>query len=74
MPAVLIKNVPADLHRRLKQRAEQNRRSMNQETLLLLEKALDETPGRKTDLPQPIKTRRLLTDSWLKRAVRSGRA
>jgi len=32
-----LKNIPADLHQRLKMRAESNRRSLNREILALLE-------------------------------------
>ncbi len=42
MPGLLIKNVPDDLHQRLKQRAARHRRSMNGELLVLLEEALDD--------------------------------
>lgn len=37
MATITLKNVPNDLHRRLKARAEQNRRSLNREAILLLE-------------------------------------
>ena len=33
-----LKNIPKELHKRLKQKAEQNRRSLNQEIIELLEK------------------------------------
>ncbi len=36
-----LKNVPGELHARLKQRAEMNRRSLNREVLALLEAQLD---------------------------------
>ena len=39
MATLTIKNVPADLHERLKQRARQNRRSLNNEIIALLEQA-----------------------------------
>jgi len=74
MPAVLIKKIPAELHRRLKKQAARNRRSMAQETLRLLEKALDASSAPKAKLPEPVKTKRALTDAWLKVAIRSGRA
>ena len=45
MPGLLIKNVPDDLHQRLKQRAARHRRSMNGELLVLLEEALDDRAG-----------------------------
>lgn len=36
-----LKNIPAELHQRLKLRAESNRRSLNREILALLETSLD---------------------------------
>lgn len=41
MPTLVIKSVPAALHARLKCTAAAHRRSVTQETLHLLEKALD---------------------------------
>lgn len=40
MPTLVIKSVPAKLHARLKRTAAAHRRSLTQETLHLLEKAL----------------------------------
>lgn len=40
MPKITIRNVPEGLHERLKQRATQNRRSLNSELLMVLEKAV----------------------------------
>ena len=40
MPTLTIRNVPDDLHRRLKARAEAHRRSLNAEVLVILEDAL----------------------------------
>ena len=37
MPALTLKNIPADLHARLKASAERNRRSLNSEILARLE-------------------------------------
>ena len=37
MPGLLIKNLPEPLHRKLKERAARNRRSMTKEALYLLE-------------------------------------
>jgi len=38
MPTLTLKDVPVDLHRRLKVRAEQNRRSLNREVIESLER------------------------------------
>ena len=40
MATLTIKKLPADLHERLKQRAQRNRRSLNNEIIVLLEQAL----------------------------------
>lgn len=37
MTTITLKNIPDELHRRLRQRARQNRRSLNSEILALLE-------------------------------------
>jgi len=74
MPAVLIKDVPAILHQHLKERALRNRRSMNQELLVLLERAVEGDNSARPELPPPVPTRRKLTDAWLKAAIRRGRA
>ncbi|NJD32294.1 MAG: Arc family DNA-binding protein, partial [Gammaproteobacteria bacterium] len=41
MPNLTLKNVPVTLHKRLKARAEANRRSLNGEILALLEAQLE---------------------------------
>ena len=41
MPTLVIKSVPESLHRRLKRIAAAHRRSLTQETLYLLKKALE---------------------------------
>ena len=38
MPTLTLKNIPAHLHTRLKQSAEKNRRSLNSEILMRLER------------------------------------
>jgi plasmid stability protein len=40
MPTLTIKRVPEELHERLKKRAERHRRSMNNEVITILERAL----------------------------------
>lgn len=40
MATMTIKNVPDDLYNELKQRAETNRRSLNNEVILLIERSL----------------------------------
>jgi plasmid stability protein len=40
MPSVNVKNLPRDLHRRLKERAKRNRRSLNSEVIACLQEAV----------------------------------
>jgi plasmid stability protein len=43
MPILHVRNVPADLHTRLKERADAQRRSLSAEVITLLEWAVEET-------------------------------
>jgi plasmid stability protein len=45
MAGLLIKDLPEDLHRRLKERAAAHRRSMSREALLILEESLRDRAG-----------------------------
>jgi hypothetical protein len=72
MPALLIKDVPPELHRKLKELASRNRRSMNRQALVLLEEALERESG-KAELPPPLKGRIPLTRALANRARRAGR-
>lgn len=80
MSTLTIKNLPDALHRRLKEMAERNRRSLNSEVIHLLERSLDAAPvdprsllvraravREKADLPY-------LTDAALRAARDDGRA
>jgi len=73
MPSVLLKDVPKKLHQQLRARAGRNRRSMQQEALYLLERAIGEDAGEPETLPPPMPTRRPLTNAWLKRAIARSR-
>ncbi len=65
--ALLIKNIPPALHRRLKRLAQDRRRSVQQEALLALERGLD--PVRPAMiLPEPVVPTQLLDDELLARA------
>jgi plasmid stability protein len=48
MAGILIKDVPRDLHQKLKARAEANRRSLSSEVLTILEGSLDDRAGHAT--------------------------
>lgn len=41
VPSLTIKNIPDDLYQRIKRSAKENRRSINNEAIVCLEKALD---------------------------------
>ena len=72
MPGLLIKNLPAPLHRRLKEAASRHRRSMTREALVILEEALGQAvaPGQ---LPAPYRGSIPLTKRLLDTARRTGR-
>ena len=70
MSSILIKDIPADLHERLREAAARDHRSMNKEVVALLEAALAARPP---ELPRPIQAAFPLTDGWLERAVTEGR-
>ena len=70
MPSILIKDIPADLHQRLRQAAARDHRSLNKEVIALLEAVLAERPP---ELPPPIELGFPLTQDWLDRAISEGR-
>ena len=53
MPTLVIKSVPESLHRRLKRTAAAHRRSVTQETMSLLEKALEAEEAAEAAAPRP---------------------
>ena len=58
MATITLKNVPEELHRRLKARAERNRRSLNREAIRCLEEVVQEEAGSEEDLLGRIRRRR----------------
>lgn len=72
MPGFVIKDLPKDLHRKLKEQAARHRRSMTKEALALLEQGL-EAPDRRPVAAPPFKGGFALTDRFLARARRGGR-
>ena len=52
MIAINIRNVPPHVHGALKRRAEANRRSLQKELLVILERAAEEAPAAKP--PEPL--------------------
>jgi plasmid stability protein len=76
MAGLLIKDVPQDLHEKLKARAAANRRSLSSEVLTILESAVDGRSGSLTsaDLDRVrARGRRPLTDAVLDRARKRDR-
>ena len=71
MPALVIKELPVAIHRRLKEDAEQHHRSMTQEAIAILEHGLH----RLRPIPEfkPYKGSFLLTNEFINRAKREGR-
>jgi plasmid stability protein len=71
MPALVIKELPVEIHRRLKEDAEQHRRSMTQEAIAILEQGLH----RVRPIPEfkPYKGSFPLTNAFINRAKKEGR-
>jgi hypothetical protein len=67
---ILVKGISSDLKRRLQDQAERERRSVNQQILTILERALRPLPP----LPRrkPIKPRKTFTNEWLLQAIDEG--
>lgn len=74
MTDLLIRQIPEGLHSKLKKRAQANRRSMNQEILILLEESLVGKIAASPPLPQPFVGAFPIDDGWLYRAREEGRA
>ena len=76
MPGLLIKDLPEELHKRLKSRAAASQRSMGREALVILRQALDDRAGPPTlDEVDAMRVtgRAPLTDAILHEARNSGR-
>jgi plasmid stability protein len=70
MASILIKDIPADLHERLRLAAQRDHRSLNKEVIALLEEALK---PRSAELPPAIRGTFALTPDWLEQAISEGR-
>jgi hypothetical protein len=74
MPGLLIKDMPTELHRRLKESARKNRRSMTKQALVLIEEALTRSNRVATlEEIQPVRPNRTITDSLIENAIQEGR-
>lgn len=71
MPDVLVKDLPAEVHRRLKEEAKRHHRSMNQEIRQILETKFMVSSG----LPafRPFVATRPLTQAFIRKAIQEGR-
>ena len=71
MSALLVKNFPDRLRRKIKGEAKRNRRSMAQKTVVLLDEAVRlRVPAR---LPRPVKPKHPIDHEWLLKAMKEGR-
>ena len=72
MPSLVIKKLPEELHRSLKEQAARNHRSMTREAILILEEAVI---GRRPEksLPAPVRLKFQADNDWISRAKRQGR-
>jgi hypothetical protein len=73
MPDILIREVPAALHQKLKEAAARHRRSMTRQALVLLEDSLHRDSAA-VELPPPFKGRVPLTKKLIDQGKRVGRA
>jgi plasmid stability protein len=76
MPTLVIKDVPVELHRRLKEEAQKAHRSMNGEAIYLLESGLNNTQSISAvhELPAPYQGKKPLTDKLIQQWKRQGLA
>lgn len=58
MPTLHVRDVPEHLYRRLRQRAQQENRSLSAEVITLLDAALDDGRPRQAEVLQSIRRRR----------------
>jgi len=71
MPSLVIKKLPEELHRSLKEQAARNHRSMTREAVAILSQGLDrEAPAK---LPKPYKGAFPLTNDFINTAKHEGR-
>ena len=77
MPSLTLKNVPADLYRRLKKTAAENHRSLNREAILRLERSIGmvdwEEFRNRVDRVRESLSMPYLTDEDINAAKRAGR-
>ena len=72
MVGLVIKNLPSELHQKLKERARRHHRSMTKEVVAILEQALERQMHVK-EVPPPYQGGFRLTDDFLDQAKREDR-
>jgi plasmid stability protein len=72
MPGIVIRDLPPSLHLRLKEAARRHHRSMAKEVITILEDGLESETAR--SYSAPVKLAFPLTDTFLDKAKRWGRA
>ncbi|MDJ0756508.1 MAG: Arc family DNA-binding protein [Ardenticatenaceae bacterium] len=73
MTNMIIRQIPEELHQKIKERAARHRRSVNKEVLVLLEEALARHDALPAEPPEPFAGRVAITDDWLRQAREEGR-
>ena len=76
MPGLLIKDLPPELHKKLKESAARHHRSMTKEALYILERGLATetlTSAQQIEPPEPINLDFKPNDEWVYAAIREGR-
>jgi len=71
MAALLLKDIPAEVHEWLKREAKRNRRSMTQQAIFVFEERMHRF--RPVRFPPAARTRTLLTGKFIDQAKREGR-
>lgn len=74
MSALLIRNLPPEVHDRLRVLAQRNRRSLSEEAAHLLEEAIAAQMPLAAQPPTPFAGTISLSDEWLDKAKSEGRA
>lgn len=75
MSTLVVKNLPDELHDRLRERAQRNHRSVTKEAIVLLEQGMLAAAVRQPiKLPPPIKLKGgPVTTEWIEAAIAEGR-
>ena len=73
MAGLLIRDIPPELHERLKASASKNHRSMSKEALAILEEAFVGKAPRKVKIPRVHKGKFPITQEFIDKAIIEGR-